>query len=397
MTVSIQQKLFGGFGLVLVLFMVSAVLSLSTMSSLNGHASKLGKQDLRAVNAIGEVRAGVFTVRAADGDNVHAPNAFVKAQTAAAVSRSRAAVLAALAVYSRSTESPADARAFASVRSDALGIIAGSDRALAFSARGAMAQAAAAYEAAQPFLQPFDVGSTAIAAARMKSAQRDVAAAQSSYSDSRAVLIVMALLSLALGIGVALVLSQRITRRVRALQRAADGIAEGDVDQSVSVGSDDELGQTAEAFGRMTAYIKDLAAVADRLADGDLTVDVQPRSERDLLGNSLRRLVDKLAVAIGRVSTQANSVTTASEQMAAISEESGKATGEIARAVGDVAQGTERQVRLVEDARRSAQEVTRRVSESAESARVAAAVANQARQAAEDGVGAAEQANQAMG
>jgi methyl-accepting chemotaxis protein len=68
--------------------------------------------------------------------------------------------------------------------------------------------------------------------------------------------------------------------------------------------------------------------------------------------------------------------------MASTSEEAGRAVGEIAQAVTDVASGAERQVRLVEETRVSAQET--------------ATQANQARDAAQEGGLAAEQASQAM-
>ncbi|MGA2930162.1 MAG: hypothetical protein ABSG43_30065 [Solirubrobacteraceae bacterium] len=39
----------------------------STMSGLNGHAPQLGTRDLEAANALGNVRTGIMTMRAAGG------------------------------------------------------------------------------------------------------------------------------------------------------------------------------------------------------------------------------------------------------------------------------------------------------------------------------------------
>ncbi|MGP0052815.1 MAG: HAMP domain-containing protein, partial [Solirubrobacteraceae bacterium] len=396
MKLSIRQQLLGGFSVVLALLVAAIVLSLITMGSLNSQANHLGGKDLRAVDAIGTIRSDTFGIRAADGDNIHAPNATVKQVTLAAIARSRAAVIAALQVYGQNTDGAADAKAFENVKGYVLTIIAGSDKAMAAGAKGDTQGAIAAYAAVQAALQPFDLGTAELSASRVKTGSQDVASASSSYSSARTILLVVGLVSLVIGLGLAVFLSERLTRGVRQLMRAADGIAQGDVEQTVDVKSRDELGETASAFGRMIEYLKSMARVADQVADGDLSVEVQPRGERDLLGNAFRRLVTKLGQAIGRVSTQAKSVTSASQQVAATSEESGRASGEIARAVGDVAKGAERQVQMVEQARQSAKEVARAVAESAEHAKATAAVARQAREAAEQGVGAAEQANEAM-
>jgi methyl-accepting chemotaxis protein len=80
------------------------------------------------------------------------------------------------------------------------------------------------------------------------------------------------------------------------------------------------------------------------------------------------RLLGDLTGVISEVTQTASSVSAASQQMATSSEEAGRAVSEIANAVGDVAQGAERQVRMTEAARESAQAT-------AEAAEVASRVA----------------------
>ena len=80
---------------------------------------------------------------------------------------------------------------------------------------------------------------------------------------------------------VALVLTYLISRSlvggIREMLTAAEGIAEGDVDQRVDLHSSDELGETAAAFRRMITYLHGMASAAERIAEGDLTVAVSPR------------------------------------------------------------------------------------------------------------------------
>ena len=63
-------------------------------------------------------------------------------------------------------------------------------------------------------------------------------------------------------------------RRLRALSRAAEALAEGDVDHELSVKGRDEVGRTAAALATMVEHLRSLAGAADRVAAGDLTVDL---------------------------------------------------------------------------------------------------------------------------
>jgi methyl-accepting chemotaxis protein len=154
------------------------------------------------------------------------------------------------------------------------------------------------------------------------------------------------------------------------------------VDQDVDVSSKDELGETAAAFQSMIGYLKSMAGAAEKIAEGDLTVEVEPKSERDALGNAFATMIAKLRSIVGEVTQTAGLMSSASQQMAATSLEAGRAVGEIASAVAGVAEGAERQVRVVEQARSS-------TAETSQSAEQAASLARQ-------GVEAAERVDEAM-
>jgi methyl-accepting chemotaxis protein len=105
---------------------------------------------------------------------------------------------------------------------------------------------------------------------------------------------------------------------------------------------------------------------------------------------------EQLRGLIGKVSSTAASVDGTSQQMASNSDETGKATAEVAQAIEHVAQGAERQVQMIDTAKRAADEVAAAVSETAQQAEQTAEVAALARSSTEQGVAAAEQADTAM-
>ena len=198
-------------------------------------------------------------------------------------------------------------------------------------------------------------------------------------------------------IGGALVLvAQRIARPVREVAIAAERIADGDLDVDVTVRGEDEVGRMANAFRRMVAALREQAGVAEAIAEGDLSRDVQPRSESDALGVALRTMVVRLREMVGEMSGTAGTLGAASGQLATTSNEAGRAVGEIAAAVSDVAIGAERQARAIETVRGSGEEVADAARAGAGHAADTVRAAARAREAAEAGAGAAAGATAAM-
>ena len=81
--------------------------------------------------------------------------------------------------------------------------------------------------------------------------------------------------------------SRAVARPVKEAMRVADALAIGDVGVTVDVHSDDELGQLLRSMQEMVRYLRETAAMAERIGQGDVDVAVTPRSERDAFGNAL--------------------------------------------------------------------------------------------------------------
>jgi methyl-accepting chemotaxis protein len=203
-----------------------------------------------------------------------------------------------------------------------------------------------------------------------------------SVNRLRTILFLIGALALLGVAGVVFWLARKLSRPVVALAAAADSIADGDVDVDVHVTSNDEIGRMAAAFKRMVEYIKGNATIADAIARGDLQHDVEPRSEKDVLGHSFKTMVENLRHMIGEVTAAAEELTDSSTKMATSSSEVGRAVEEISRAASDVAAGADRQVLMVDRARAASDE--------------SGVAAGEAKSIAQDGVETIERASQAM-
>ena len=81
---------------------------------------------------------------------------------------------------------------------------------------------------------------------------------------------------------------------LKMLSRAATEIASGRIEQHIEVETKDEIGDVANAFRDMVHYIRGIAHAADRLAAGDLSANVEPRSEHDVLSRNMNRASETL-------------------------------------------------------------------------------------------------------
>ena len=220
--------------------------------------------------------------------------------------------------------------------------------------------------------------------------------AMSAASSSVQLVIIVALLAVLLALIVTYFLARSIIRPMQEITAAAERLAEGDIDVTISHTGDDECGRLAAAFGRSIEYLSEMAGAAEGVADGDLTVEVRARSEHDVLGRSFTRMRDRLASTIRDLARSSDSVGAASSEMAQSSQQAGMAVGEIANAVSSVAEGAETQVRSLEQAREVTAQVAASSQASAADAEQTAEAARQAREVAEQGATAVRRASEAM-
>jgi methyl-accepting chemotaxis protein len=90
---------------------------------------------------------------------------------------------------------------------------------------------------------------------------------------------------------------------MQSLSNAATEIARGRIEQNIDIDSKDEIGALATAFRSMVDYVGGIAGAADRLASGDLSAKVEPRSEHDVLSRNMNRASETLQNIIGEAQT----------------------------------------------------------------------------------------------
>jgi methyl-accepting chemotaxis protein len=389
---TVRTKLLGGFAAVLTLMVVVGILSIVKLGTVGAHVNAIGGGSMPRLVAIKDVDGATMDYRGV--------------QYAYLAEPARRGELAAQ-LRSRAAEVDGQFNAFMKIAADdkdrtfgdaTRSLWADYVRRTAPATSGALTdkQALALLAANADRYQKMQSAVDTWAADSRKDAAAIQSAADGGRHSATVLITVLIAVALAVGAALALLIARGINRGVGQLLRAARGIAGGDVEQEIDVRGRDEIAATAGAFAEMVAYLSGMAAAARRIAGGDLTVDVTPASERDMLGTAFRDMTSGLRDLVGQVEQAAGALGSATDQMASGADETGRAVGEIADAVSDVAQGAERQVRAVETVRSATERMAATTTQSATAARETADAAREAHAMAEAGAASAAEATQAM-
>lgn len=98
----------------------------------------------------------------------------------------------------------------------------------------------------------------------------------------------VSIVCLLLLITISVFLSRNITSAVRRSADVANRLAEGDLEVEIDTTSRDEIGRLLKAMNRMVAYFQEMAGAATQISRGDVSATIQPRSSRDTLGQAFR-------------------------------------------------------------------------------------------------------------
>lgn len=166
-------------------------------------------------------------------------------------------------------------------------------------------------------------------------------------------------------------LIKAINKSVSQLARAAKEIAAGHVNVQMVKYNNDEFGELVDEYTEVIDNIKYQAGIAEEVSNGNLTVEVRPKSGEDVLGMSLKKLVEDNHHALSNISDAAYQVTIGSSQVADASQ--------------SLAQGSTEQASAVQQITASIDEIAQKTRENAEQANSAAELVNKAIQDVEHG------------
>ncbi|MFP5222838.1 MAG: methyl-accepting chemotaxis protein, partial [Acidobacteriota bacterium] len=195
-------------------------------------------------------------------------------------------------------------------------------------------------------------------------------------TDARAVnmlSIVVSASAILLGVVFAIYMIRILKAGIGKAIAVANTVATGDVSQDVQVDSTDEIGTLLKAMQHMVEAERTAAILATRLAEGDLRLDVRPRSDKDMLLMSMKDMVERLSNVVIEVQSGASNMAAGSEELSASAQ--------------SLSQATTEQAAALEESSASMEEMSSSISQNADNARqtegIAVKAAGDARESGE--------------
>jgi methyl-accepting chemotaxis protein len=189
------------------------------------------------------------------------------------------------------------------------------------------------------------------------------------YATSRTTLVTAGIIAFVIAILGAIWISLTVSRGLKRVSVALDAVAIGDLDQEVTVKTNDEIKDLVDTVNRMTGALRKSATLADTIANGDLTVHHTPASDKDKLGHALVAMVERLRNVVGDASGAADNVAAGSQQLSASSEQ--------------VSQGATEQAAAAEEASASMEQMAANIKQNADNAAQTEKIARQSSKDAE--------------
>ena len=154
---------------------------------------------------------------------------------------------------------------------------------------------------------------------------------------------------------------------VRTLLKTATIIAAGDFNQTIDLGTRDEIGELGGDLQSMTTALSEIAEIAQSVAEGNLLRDAKPKSERDALGQALSKMIFNLRLFVGAISVSSHKLGQASDHLATTAVVTARATDAITASCQDVLNSAQESATTTEEIAKASEQQAILATESAQS------------------------------
>ena len=365
----VGAKLIGGFLVVALLLVIVAYVGYANMRSINDGMTTMYFDRLIPIHDIGETKARLYAIRGDVYKFILIPEARAAAEQAvnediAEINRLIEKDRATFLVEEEEAELANFDAAWAAYQkevADVLAAVKAGDEATAIASVVDGGAASNARKAVDDSMQKLITINERVA--KELNRQGDV-----TFANTVRVMLAVAVVAVLIAVGLGLFISNSITKPLAIMAGGLQGLARGslnrDVDQRVKdaiMARRDEIGIAGRGLGQVEVYLGEMAEAAARIAAGDLTVEVQPKSDQDELGVSFARMVSGLREAVGQIRQGSDQVADASQQILTAASQAGQATQQVAATIQQVAQGTAQQTQAVTQATAQVEQMTQAI------------------------------------
>jgi methyl-accepting chemotaxis protein len=387
----IARKLTLSFGFLTAMMIGLGVFALVQAARIDTHMEDVARVALPSVRDLGMVRVGLNGMRRSELGQLLAETSEERTAQAALFDKSFARVNDNMKDYDKLTNSPEERKLAETIKSDIAAYEAPRRKAVDLLAKGDEKGAKAV---------TLNESKTAVDQATKdlgidtdlndKQSEESAKAGTDTYNSARFTMIGGLLIATCIAIFLTIAISRMIATPLQMMQAAAAKLALGDMDQKITFTSQDEVGSLAESFRQVVKYNQTCASACEALGRGDLTVSVEPKSDRDLLAKNFTHAVTSIRETIAQMAQSSSSLASASEELSATASQMSSNAEETAAQAGAVSTAAEQISSNVQTVVSGSEEMSASIREISGNAHSAAKVAS-------DGVRIASEANEKVG
>ncbi len=368
MKLNIRAKLLIGFAVVVALALCVGVAGYRGASALGSAASHLYNSGTQGISAIQAAQTNAFEIEVSLRDAISAGDADQVQSDAKDVNDLDDEMSGHLADFGKVVADPQTQQLYQQVMQSQKAYQAAAANILALAGQGKGAQAAQALQGAEPTVSAIDDGIDKLAQSEQAQAKNDFDSSVALFASTRDLILGAIALAVLAGLGIALFLSHSLIDPLRIIAGALANFSRGDLNRDIPVSlkiaissRDDDIGTIGKGLKGSEEYLTEMSDIARRIAAGDLTVQVVPRSEKDEFSQAFTEMLARLRELVSGIAASADQVTSASEQLASAAEQSGEATGQVTTTIQQVAQGAAGQASSTTEVTAAMDEIARRV------------------------------------
>ena len=156
-------------------------------------------------------------------------------------------------------------------------------------------------------------------------------------NSSRTGMTILGVCALLIGAILAFFITRSMTVPMRKTVTMIEDLEKGHLDTRLNMGRKDEIGQLAETMNRFADSLQnEVVSSLQRLSNGDLTFDIQPRDQDDQLRGSLKKLGEDLNQIMLQIQTASDQIASGSSQVSESSQSLSDGAAQSAASVEEI-------------------------------------------------------------
>ncbi len=331
MRFTIGMKLLAGFASVLILTAALGVFAISKLGEFNAMLDDMYMNQARGIMIIESANVNNLSRARAVRDMVLADNPADVDRSLQEAARHGEELVRKLEEFAPLATTAEGQQALKDAQEAAVAYDSFRDRVVSLTRQNRDADAIQVLKELRVHANKIDVSVGKLTTIKAEQAKEKSESATETYHQVRAMTIGLLLFALALGVAIALFLSRQISKGLQSVAQAAEGLAEGNLNQHVSITTNDELGDMAKSFQKMIDNLRQIvsqvrgvsssvAVGADQISSSSEQMAMSAQSQASAVEETSSSM-EEMAASITQVSGNAHALGAAVEETSSSIEE----------------------------------------------------------------------------